>query len=173
MDTTMQHRVLALLLSALLVLNAATRSDALGINCRGSSNCAAGRAHALSEINTKVQGLPDANVYPNGQHIACSDNICAFLQNISGTKTAAQIKGYVNQLLAHGCGKCGSVPTEPGNDVGTGQLTVNWIRLAGLRFRAPGQHAETVADSKRTPSGCGATVVMSPGEGEQSKASCH
>ncbi|KAL3679133.1 hypothetical protein R1sor_022089 [Riccia sorocarpa] len=127
MDTTMQQRVLALLLSALLLLNAATRSDALGINCRGSSNCAAGRAHALSEINTKVQGLPDANVYPNGQHIACSDNICAFLQNISGTKTAAQIKGYVNQLLAHGCGKCGSVPTEPGNDVGTGQLTVNWV----------------------------------------------
>ncbi|KAL3679138.1 hypothetical protein R1sor_022094 [Riccia sorocarpa] len=128
MDTTMQHRVLALLLSALLLLNAATRSDALGINCRGSSNCASVHAPALSEINRKVQDLPNNNVYPNGQHIACSDNICAFLQNISGTKTGAQIKGYVDQLLAHGCSKCGNVPTEPGNDVSTGQLTVNWSR---------------------------------------------
>ncbi|KAL3675604.1 hypothetical protein R1sor_025552 [Riccia sorocarpa] len=126
----MRLKALALLFTVLLLLSGATHSDALGINCRGSGFCASGSAHALSEINTQVQALNDGNIYPNGQHIACSGNICAFLQNVSGTKTAAQIKGYVHRLLDHGCTKCGSVPTEPGNNVDFGELTVNAVDAA-------------------------------------------
>ncbi|KAI0204136.1 killer toxin, Kp4/SMK-like protein, core [Astrocystis sublimbata] len=115
--------------SAIAALIAASTpfATALGINCRGSGGCSSCPAHTLSEINTKVQGISNGNVFGNGQHIACSGHCCAFLQNISGTKNGGQIKGYVQQLLSHGCGKCGSVPTEPGNNVNTGQLTVNYV----------------------------------------------
>lgn len=102
-------------------------ATALGINCQGNGNCATCGTHALSDINTRVQGLPDSNTYSNGVHIACSGNCCAFLQNVSGSKTGAQIKGYVQALLEHGCKACGSDPTEPGNNVNTGELTVNWV----------------------------------------------
>ena len=60
----------AILVAAAAALSAPTVS-ALGINCRGSSNCGFASSHTLSEINTKVQGLADGNTYPNGQHIAC------------------------------------------------------------------------------------------------------
>ncbi|KAI1392624.1 killer toxin, Kp4/SMK-like protein, core [Hypoxylon trugodes] len=98
-----------------------------GINCQGSALCSTCPAHTLSEINTSIQGLSDTQTFPNGAHIACSGHCCAFLQNVQGTKTGAQIKGFVGDLLAHGCGKCGSDPTEPGNNVNTGELTVNYV----------------------------------------------
>ncbi|KAL2628949.1 hypothetical protein R1flu_013635 [Riccia fluitans] len=125
---TMEHKAVALLLCVLL-LSAAGNTSALGINCRGSSNCAFQSSHTLSEINTKVQAIPDGNIFSNGVHITCVGNICAFLQNVAspGTKTAAQIKGYVTNLLNHGCNVCGSDPTEPGNNVNNGQLTVNYV----------------------------------------------
>ncbi|ROW03860.1 hypothetical protein VPNG_07270 [Cytospora leucostoma] len=104
---------------------ATTTSAALGINCRGSSLCSGD--HVLSELNTKVQALPDSNTYGNGVHIACVGHICAFLQNISGTKTGAEVKQYVQNLLNHGCKTCGSDPTEPGNNVDNGELTVNYV----------------------------------------------
>lgn len=107
------------------VTGLATSTSALGINCRGSSNCSG--SHVLSEINTKVQALPDSNTYANGVHIACVGNICAFLQNVSGTKTGAQVKQYVQNLLNHGCNTCGSDPTEDGNNVDNGELTVNYV----------------------------------------------
>ena len=112
---------------AIAVLAATTQVTALGVNCRGSGLCSSCRAHALSEINTQIQALNDNNQYPNGQHIACSGSCCAFLQNISGTKSGRDVKGYIQQLLAHGCTKCGSQPTEPGNNVNTGELTVNYV----------------------------------------------
>lgn len=111
----------------IVALAAVGNVNALGVNCRGSALCGTCREHTLSEINTKVQGLSDGATFGNGQHIACVGHCCAFLQNISGTKTGAQVKGYVQQLLAHGCGKCGSQPTEPGNNVNTGELTVNYV----------------------------------------------
>ncbi|KAI1076595.1 killer toxin, Kp4/SMK-like protein, core [Whalleya microplaca] len=115
-------------ITILVVALGTTEVAALGINCRGSGNCStACIRHALSEINTGVQYLPDGNNYPNGQHIACTGNCCAYLQNIAGTKTGRQVKTYVQSLLAHGCDRCGSVPTEDGNNVNTGELTVNWV----------------------------------------------
>ncbi|KAK7739707.1 hypothetical protein SLS53_005676 [Cytospora paraplurivora] len=102
-----------------------TSTSALGINCRGSGLCSG--SHVLSELNTKVQALPDSNTYANGVHIACVGHICAFLQNISGTKTGAEVKQYVQNLLNHGCTTCGSDPTEPGNNVNDGELIVNYV----------------------------------------------
>ena len=69
----------------------------------------------------------DSDVVVNGQQVACAGNFCAFLQNAPEAKTVAQVKGYVQALLNHGCQVCGSDPTEPGNDVSKGQLTVNYV----------------------------------------------
>ncbi|CAM6093128.1 unnamed protein product [Calypogeia fissa] len=126
MATMESNKALALLF-AVLLLGAAGSTSALGINCRGSGICASKSSHTMSEINTAVQALNDGNIYSNGQHIVCVSSICAFLQNVSGTKTGAQIKGYVQALLQHGCNVCGSDPTEPGNDVNQGELTVNYV----------------------------------------------
>lgn len=115
------------ILAALTLAAAAPQVMALGINCRGSSSCGTCRAHALSEIFTQVEGIDDGATFGDGTHIACSGNCCAFLQNVSGTKTGAQLKGYMRQLVDHGCDKCGSVPTEPGNNVDNGELTVNFV----------------------------------------------
>jgi hypothetical protein len=38
---------------------------------------------------------------------------------------------HVKNLLTHGCKGCGSDPVNPGNDVSTGELTVNWIDGGG------------------------------------------
>jgi len=126
---TMERKAVALLLCVVLLLSAAGNTSALGINCRGSSNCGFQSSHTLSEINTQVQAIPDGNIFSNGVHIACVGGICAFLQNVAspGTKTAAQIKGFVTDLLNHGCTVCGSDPTEPGNNVDNGELTVNFV----------------------------------------------
>ena len=35
------------------------------------------------------------------------------------------------RLVEHQCAHCGSVPTEPGNDVAKGQLTVNYATNPG------------------------------------------
>ncbi|KAL3686135.1 hypothetical protein R1sor_004157 [Riccia sorocarpa] len=127
MDTTMRVKALALL-TILVLLSTATLSNAGFISiCKGSALCQYASPNAISEINTQVQALNDANTYSNGQYIACSGNICAYLQNVSGTKTAAQIKGYLREIVGRGCSKCAILPTEPGNNVATGELTINAV----------------------------------------------
>ncbi|KAM0795802.1 killer toxin, kp4 [Usnea florida] len=99
----------------------------LGINCRGSLRC--GGSGILDAIHTAITNLPQGNTYSNGQHIACDGNICAFYQNLQGSQTAVQAAGQVQDLINHGCTVCGSDPTNPGNDVSTGELTVNYVTV--------------------------------------------
>jgi hypothetical protein len=46
-----------------------------------------------------------ATTFSNGQHVACAGRdgkICAFYQNMSGTKTANQTAELITGLLSHG-----------------------------------------------------------------------
>ncbi|TFK27852.1 killer toxin [Coprinopsis marcescibilis] len=114
--------------SALLL---ASSASALGINCRGSSNCA-GTLCNLSQLISQAAQLPDNNQYFPGQHIVCCGTsgspggLCAFTQNTSQNISGRRVKELLQGLSNHGCGKCGSNPFER-NDVQFGQLTVNFV----------------------------------------------
>ena len=129
------------LLTTSILLQAALLAGttvAEGINCRGSDKCHGekGRIGALKDQINNLENVYNVNddfQISNGQHIACSDNYCAFLQAVKApdgrdaTKTLGQVKQYMNDLWNHGCRGCGSDPTEPGNDVSKGMLTVNYV----------------------------------------------
>ncbi|OAQ62343.1 killer toxin, Kp4 [Pochonia chlamydosporia 170] len=106
----------------------AASTSALGINCRGSGLCPSdGAAGNLINLKAIVDNIQDRNRrYSTGQQIACTGSLCAFYQN-GATGTAGQTSGFLQDLLNHGCKKCGSVPTQPGNDVSKGELTVNVV----------------------------------------------
>ncbi|KAH7246685.1 killer toxin Kp4/SMK [Fusarium tricinctum] len=94
----------------------------LGINCRGSSTC---------DVRDAVAAGEEGN-WANGEHVACVPfvfgSLCAFYQGIGGrTFTKEQTVTFLDQLRDHGCNKCGSIPTDPGNNVANGQLTVNYV----------------------------------------------
>ncbi|KFY00156.1 hypothetical protein O988_03493 [Pseudogymnoascus sp. VKM F-3808] len=114
----------------------ACRVAALGINCRGSSNCAGG-VSAMGDIADAMdQGIADGNgdrFYDTGAQMACSRTIvagwvCAFWQFADAKGTLQDGRNYVRSLQNHNCVNCGSVPLAPGNpDVTTGTLTVNFV----------------------------------------------
>ncbi|KAI6762435.1 hypothetical protein HG530_008415 [Fusarium avenaceum] len=115
-------------------LQVAKRS--LGINCRGSSTCGVGGiGHLpnadLKDVRDAVAAGEEGN-WANGEHVACVPfvfgSLCAFYQGIGGrTFTKEQTVTFLDQLQDHGCNKCGSIPTDPGNNVDNGQLTVNYV----------------------------------------------
>ncbi|PHH60620.1 hypothetical protein CDD81_1410 [Ophiocordyceps australis] len=113
--------------AAMATLRAAAVAG-LGINCRGSGLCpsdgAAGNLLNLKAIVDNIQ--PRSRHYAPGQQIACTGSLCVFYQN-GASGTAEQTSGFMQALLNHGCKKCGSCPTQPGNDVSKGQLTVNIV----------------------------------------------
>ncbi|KHN97636.1 Killer toxin, Kp4 [Metarhizium album ARSEF 1941] len=111
-----------------IVISAAAPTAAPGINCRGSGLCPSdGAAGNLINLKAIVDGIqPRHRRYSTGQQIACTGTLCAFYQN-GATGTARQTSGFPRALLDHGCKKCGSVPTQPGNDVSKGELTVNVV----------------------------------------------
>ncbi|EHK15951.1 uncharacterized protein TRIVIDRAFT_227886 [Trichoderma virens Gv29-8] len=85
----------------------------LGINCQGSSTCQVGGifntpAGTLDDLGNSIAGGPDG-LWGDGQQIGCiahvTGRLCAFYQNRV----------------------CGSVPTNDGNNVVNGQLTVNYV----------------------------------------------
>ncbi|KAK5993976.1 KP4 killer toxin [Cladobotryum mycophilum] len=106
----------------------AVSTTALGINCRGSGWCPSdGAAGNLINLKYIVDGIqPRDRYYNNGQKVACTGSLCAFFQS-GGSGTAGRASELLQELLDHGCKKCGSVPTNPGNDVSHGQLTANIV----------------------------------------------
>ncbi|CAK7270436.1 hypothetical protein SEPCBS119000_004088 [Sporothrix epigloea] len=108
-------------------------ATALGINCRGSSFCTLGGAK-ITDVQGQIGdmialGYGD-RYFNSGDQIACAkgkyESICAFFQNGAGG-TAQQAFDYIQNLVDHGCTVCGSVPTQDGNDVSTGELTINAV----------------------------------------------
>ncbi|KAH7186243.1 killer toxin Kp4/SMK [Fusarium flagelliforme] len=108
----------------------------LGINCRGSSSCGVGGIfhlpnHDMKDVRDAVAAGEEGN-WANGEHVACVPfafgQLCAFYQGIgSRTFSKQQTVTYLDELLEHKCDKCGSIPTDPGNNVANGQLTVNYV----------------------------------------------
>ncbi|KAL4908781.1 killer toxin [Aspergillus multicolor] len=119
------------MLSLPLLLSTAS---ALGINCRGSSDCSLTDAPSLGEIVSLIEEIADDSWWDNGEHIACirsgshAYSICAFLQN-SGGAPGSSVKTLARELQGHGCGVCGSIPLfyPDDNDVNDGELTVNAV----------------------------------------------
>ncbi|KAJ5607927.1 hypothetical protein N7537_004546 [Penicillium hordei] len=108
-----------------------TAAFALGINCRGSSQC---MLVSTSDASEAIQGYIQAaidtgsggNFYHEGKQIGCKDSICAFYQSGASGDLNDAIT-HINNIVNHGCGNCGSDPTQPGNDVSKGELTVNYV----------------------------------------------
>ncbi|KAF2744834.1 killer toxin [Sporormia fimetaria CBS 119925] len=126
------------LITTLMAFGAHT--TALGINCRGSSNCGLlrnGDAN-LGTIVSRANNAGDNHVFGNGEHIACvafggvaGGSLCAFPQGTSGGISGRRAKELLLHLQNHRCSTCGSVPVgfPQDNDVSTaGMLTVNWVR---------------------------------------------
>ncbi|KAL4908780.1 killer toxin [Aspergillus multicolor] len=117
-----------------VALSQTTPTLSLGINCRGSSNCAAPDVPSLLDLVALIDQINPSRWYNNGQQIAClNENLdmgafCAFLQN-SGGAPASSIITLAQELRDHGCGVCGSVPLFYPNDnnVDDGELTVNFV----------------------------------------------
>jgi len=107
---------------------------ALGINCRGSGACSAGRA---GELLRAIEGIDRGRWFADGEQIACvtydsgdgSASFCAFLQNTGGA-WGSRILELAHHLRDHGCKGCGSVPYfyPEDNDVSQGELTYNSVR---------------------------------------------
>ncbi|KAJ3490896.1 hypothetical protein NLG97_g5693 [Lecanicillium saksenae] len=122
-------RLTEILVAAALAVGA----SAEGINCHGSSNCG-NAGFKLSDLRNTMDGIDDNRVYQNGQHIACWENLartgfCAFLQNTGGIR-GSDVKRLMQELVNHGCSKCGSVPVffPKDNDINShGILTVNYV----------------------------------------------
>lgn len=73
---------------------------------------------------------PDAHLGRHLVQIACSQgqffHMCAFFQN-GASGTADRAAELIQGLLDHGCSACGSNPTQDGNNVDDGELTVNVV----------------------------------------------
>lgn len=157
------------LILVILPINADSNSTldrALGINCRGSGLCPSNYlaadyigfmlniAHGLAKCNPKSSfncgPLNDTDFYQAGANIICLPQgksflggICAFTQgNVRGPGTLGfQVKQKLQQLSAHGCQVCGSVPLANSNDPAeAGILTVNYISGAACPGLCPPTH---------------------------------
>ncbi|CAK7275089.1 hypothetical protein SEPCBS119000_006502 [Sporothrix epigloea] len=106
---------------------------ALGINCRGNDLCNKD-AGQLFEIRDQISDMINAGnggrYFGEMNQIACSsgrsNTICAYFQK-GASGSAVDAYNHVQNLLNHGCRICGSDPTQPGNDVNNGELTVNIV----------------------------------------------
>jgi hypothetical protein len=59
-----------------------------------------------------------------------AEGLCVFPQKMKSgeTVTGAVVKEKIERLKKHGCKGCGSCPIHPGNNVNTGEITVNFVR---------------------------------------------
>ncbi|KAK3384128.1 killer toxin, Kp4/SMK-like protein, core [Lasiosphaeria ovina] len=98
-------------------------ANALGINCRGNSQCKGSARELVGVINTIGGGS-----FNNGQQIACvTGSLCAFFQGVpGGSVDAATTKTLAQKIIDHGCNSCGSVPLSDNNPA-TGILTFNFV----------------------------------------------
>ena len=115
--------------SALACFTMLQSATAKGINCEGSALCGDQKGFLVKVSNLitdNINGVDPNYHFSNGEHIACSGHICAFLQKTSGGASGQQVRDAIVKLLNHGCKGCGSVPFID-NDVDKGELTVNYV----------------------------------------------
>ncbi|KAJ6541760.1 killer toxin [Mycena capillaripes] len=105
----------------------AVPADTLGINCDGSLKCHE-QPHDTAQLLVEyINAVDPGRYYENGQHIACRNNICAFLQGVPVRMSGAAIQNIAHFIVEHGCTVCGSVPTSEDTD---GLLTFNFVSEA-------------------------------------------
>ncbi|CEJ80551.1 hypothetical protein VHEMI00727 [[Torrubiella] hemipterigena] len=124
--------------SLLSIAALATTAAAGGINCNGSGYCKINPGASLQMVHDQVGNLIAAGGgdrhFNGGENIACSHgsmgSVCAFYQN-GASGSAKDAYKQLQDLMNHGCKLCGSIPTQPGNDVSKGELTVNYVTNPG------------------------------------------
>ncbi|KAK0517286.1 hypothetical protein JMJ35_000441 [Cladonia borealis] len=110
------------------ILFSAISVTALGINCRGSALCTIGiLGGSLTGVIELVGNISATDEFAPGEHIACQGHLCAFTQKYGDSFSAGDALPLLQGLAAHGCNYCGSNPILPGNDVSTGEVTVNYV----------------------------------------------
>ncbi|KAF2420321.1 killer toxin [Tothia fuscella] len=125
--------------TAILALTVASVASALGINCQGSSQCSQGTGEVSRKLTGYINQIDSNRWINNGDLIACvrephggdsNGAICAFMQGTGG-ETAGVLKGLAQDLVNHGCNKCGSVPLffdqGDNNPNDHGILTFNYV----------------------------------------------
>ncbi|KAF3056905.1 hypothetical protein CFAM422_012571 [Trichoderma lentiforme] len=123
--------------SLLALASTISVASTLGINCQGSGLCV-GNGGSLGEVLGILRGMDPNQQFSDGQQIACVESpntvgnpsLCVFYQKTGRTFTVDQNIWYVQALIDHGCGACGSVPVDEGNDVNNGELTANMVTNA-------------------------------------------
>ncbi|KAK5993530.1 hypothetical protein PT974_06963 [Cladobotryum mycophilum] len=121
-------------LSTLLFISGAAASI---IACRGSAVCGSDPGASVQTIHDQVQSLVAnggaSKKFETNQQIACSQttdqSFCAFYTN-GGSGTAQNALQQLQNLMNHGCKKCGSVPSGSSPNGADGLLTVNWVKDA-------------------------------------------
>ncbi|KAL6859421.1 killer toxin [Trichoderma novae-zelandiae] len=121
----------------LAVASVASTVNALGINCQGSGLCTSNKG-LLGTLLGQLKAMDQSQSFSDGEQVACAESsvtigqpsLCVFYQKTGRTFTVAQTVWYVQALLDHGCGACGSVPVDEGNNVDNGELTANMVTNA-------------------------------------------
>ncbi|TID25370.1 putative MFS-type transporter [Venturia nashicola] len=123
--------------TVLAFMAATTVVSGLGINCQGSSQCSQGSGEVSRKLTGYINKLDDGRWVDNGVQIACvrepaagaNSAICAFMQGTGGA-SAKSLKALAQDLVDHGCNKCGSVPLffpSDNNPDTHGILTFNYV----------------------------------------------
>ncbi|KAJ7054032.1 killer toxin, kp4 [Mycena amicta] len=107
--------------------NTSPSTIALGINCEGSFKCGGQATNTAETLVENIDSIGPNRMYSNGEHIACRDNVCAFLQDEEQSRSGEEIKSVAHEIVDHGCKVCGSVPTSSENNVAYGELTFNYV----------------------------------------------
>ena len=63
----------------LAALAAAPLTSALGINCRGSSNCGFFPSDTIRIIQNYMSSIPSGTTFTNGVQVKCYSNVSVFL----------------------------------------------------------------------------------------------
>ncbi|KAJ2976952.1 hypothetical protein NQ176_g4648 [Zarea fungicola] len=122
-----------------LALAAAVSVQATGINCEGNNLCDNPTFHLKDIVSAINSNIDTSRTYQNGEHIACQRNtagsgICLFLQGTGGI-TGDLIKTLAQDIVNHGCKRCGSVPvffdSGDNNISDHGELTANFVGNTG------------------------------------------
>ncbi|KAJ6578591.1 killer toxin [Mycena sp. CBHHK59/15] len=77
--------------------------------CTGAALCISQPSNSTALLAEYISGINPARVYAAGEQIACSANVCAFVENVHSA-LRSQIASVAHYIPQHGCAKCGTVP---------------------------------------------------------------
>lgn len=113
-------------------------SHGLGINCRGSGECS-NFYNEIKDVIDSICNKSSSQLFGPGEHIGTDyawhqidgswsySGLAAFTQSTSNAISVETACACAKQIMNHGCTACGSVPLYPGNNVASGQLTINYV----------------------------------------------